>query len=250
MTAVCQAIIIGFMFGAFIEGAARLWHSAALAAPCACSGLSGHGRSPVVCLVFNSVPVTFGAVGTPVIVGFSFLKNLVAESVAANPNLPFQNYDGFGAAVGQWATFMHAPMAIILTIFMLGFMTRFFGKEKSWSVGFAAWKYCVFAGVCFLVPYLACAWLLGPEFPALLAGLLGLGVVVWGTKKGFCVPKTVWEFAPHTEWDKSWTGSVPPSTKTEFRAHMTQLQAWLPYVLICILLVLSRIPSLGLKACC
>ena len=99
-------------------------------------------------------------------------------------------------------------------------MTRFFGKEKSWSVGFAAWKYCVFAGVCFLVPYLACAWLLGPEFPALLAGLLGLGVVVWGTKKGFCVPKTVWEFAPHTEWDKSWTGSVPPSTKTEFRAHM------------------------------
>ena len=109
-------------------------------------------------------------------------------------------------------------------------MTRFFGKEKSWSVGFAAWKYCVFAGVCFLVPYLACAWLLGPEFPALLAGLLGLGVVVWGTKKGFCVPKTVWEFAPHTEWDKSWTGSVPPSTKTEFRAHMRSRAQVLQYI--------------------
>ena len=243
-----QAIIIGFMFGAFIEGAAGFGTPAALAAPLLLALGFPAMAAAVVCLVFNSVPVTFGAVGTPVIVGFSFLKNLVAESVVANPNLPFQNYDGFGAAVGQWATFMHAPMAIILTIFMLGFMTRFFGKEKSWSVGFAAWKFCVFAGVCFLVPYLACAWLLGPEFPSLLAGLLGLGVVVWGTKKGFCVPKTVWEFAPHTEWDKSWTGSVPPSTKTEFHAHMTQFQAWLPYVLICILLVLSRIPSLGLKA--
>ena len=243
-----QAIIIGFMFGAFVEGAAGFGTPAALAAPLLLALGFPAMAAAVVCLVFNSVPVTFGAVGTPVIVGFGFLKNLVAESVAANPNLPFQNYDGFGAAVGQWATFMHAPMAIILTIFMLGFMTRFFGKEKSWSAGFAAWKFCVFAGVCFLVPYLSCAWLLGPEFPSLLGGLLGLGVVVWGTKKGFCVPKTAWEFAPHSEWDKSWTGSVPPSTKTEFRAHMSQFQAWLPYVLICILLVLSRIPSLGIKA--
>ena len=136
-----QAIIIGFMFGAFIEGAAGFGTPAALAAPLLLALGFPAMAAAVVCLVFNSVPVTFGAVGTPVIVGFSFLKNLVAESVAANPNLPFQNYDGFGAAVGQWATFMHAPMAIILTIFMLGFMTRFFGKEKSWSVGFAAWKW-------------------------------------------------------------------------------------------------------------
>lgn len=243
-----QAIIIGFMFGAFIEGAAGFGTPAALAAPLLLALGFPAMAAAVVCLVFNSVPVTFGAVGTPVIVGFGFLKNLVADAVTANPDLPFNSYDGFCAAVGQWATFMHAPMAIILTIFMLGFMTRFFGKEKSWGVGFAAWKYCVFAGTCFLVPYLACAWLLGPEFPALLGGLIGLGVVVWGTKKGFCVPKDVWVFAPANEWDATWTGSVPPSTKTEFHASMSQFRAWLPYVLICILLVISRIPAIGLKS--
>lgn len=242
-----QAIIIGFMFGAFIEGAAGFGTPAALAAPL----LLGLGfpamAAAVVCLVFNSVPVTFGAVGTPVIVGFSFLKGPVAEAVAANPGLPFSTYDAFCKVVGQWATIMHAPMAIILTIFMLGFLTRFFGAEKSWSIGFRAWKFCVFAAICFLIPYLLCAWLLGPEFPAMLGGLIGLGVVVWATKKGFCVPKEVWGFAPHSQWDPSWSGTTPVSTKTEFQANMSQFQAWLPYVIICALLVISRIPQLGLK---
>lgn len=242
-----QAIIIGFMFAAFIEGAAGFGTPAALAAPLLLALGFPAMAAAVICLVFNSVPVTFGAVGTPVIVGFGFLKGSVAEAVAANPNLPFSSYDAFCKAVGEWATIMHAPMAIIITIFMLGFLTRFFGPEKSWAAGFRAWKYCVFAAVCFLVPYLLCAWLLGPEFPAMLGGLLGLGVVVWATKKGFCVPKDVWEFAPSSQWDKAWTGTVPASTKTEFHASMSQLRAWLPYVIICLLLVISRIPSLGLK---
>ena len=242
-----QTIIIGFLFAAFIEGAAGFGTPAALAAP----RLLGLGfpamAAAVVCLVFNSVPVTFGAVGTPVIVGFGFLKKPVAEAVAANPGLPFTSYDGFCKVVSEWATLMHAPMAIILTIFMLGFLTRFFGKEQSWSIGFRAWKFCVFAAVCFLIPYLLCAWLLGPEFPAMLGGLIGLGVVVWATKKGICVPRDVWGFAPSNEWDPSWSGTTPVSTKTEFQAHMSQFQAWLPYVLICALLVISRVPQLGLK---
>ncbi|WP_300906705.1 L-lactate permease [uncultured Desulfovibrio sp.] len=242
-----QTIIIGFLFAAFIEGAAGFGTPAALAAPL----LLGLGfpamAAAVVCLVFNSVPVTFGAVGTPVIVGFGFLKKPVAEAVAANPGLPFTSYDGFCKVVSEWATLMHAPMAIILTIFMLGFLTRFFGKEQSWSIGFRAWKFCVFAAVCFLIPYLLCAWLLGPEFPAMLGGLIGLGVVVWATKKGICVPRDVWGFAPSNEWDPSWSGTTPVSTKTEFQAHMSQFQAWLPYVLICALLVISRVPQLGLK---
>ncbi len=243
-----QALFIAYAFSCFIEGTAGFGTPAALAAPLLLALGFPAMAAAVICLVFNSVPVTFGAVGTPVIVGFGFLKTPVAEAVAANPNLPFSSYDGFCKAVGEWATFMHAPMAIILTIFMLGFLTRFFGAEKSWSIGFRAWKYCVFAAVCFLIPYLLCAWLLGPEFPSMLGGLLGLAVVVWGTKKGFCVPKDVWGFAPHSEWDPTWSGTVPLNTKTEFQAHMSQFQAWLPYVIICALLVISRVPQLGLKA--
>ena len=70
-----QAIIIGFLFAAFIEGAAGFGTPAALAAPL----LLGLGfpamAAAVVCLVFNSVPVSFGAVGTPILVGFGLLKD-------------------------------------------------------------------------------------------------------------------------------------------------------------------------------
>lgn len=242
-----QAIIIGFLFAAFIEGAAGFGTPAALAAPL----LLGLGfpamAAAVVCLVFNSVPVSFGAVGTPILVGFGLLKDKIAAIVSADPSVPFTGFDGFARLVGEWATFMHGPMAVILTIFMLGFMTRFWGPERSWAAGFRAWKFCVFAAVCFLVPYVACAWALGPEFPAMLGGLLGLGVVVWGAKQGFCVPRDAWGFGDPAKWDASWSGTASQNTGTEFKAHMSQFQAWLPYVIICILLVISRIPELGIK---
>lgn len=242
-----QAIIIGFLFAAFIEGAAGFGTPAALAAPL----LLGLGfpamAAAVVCLVFNSVPVSFGAVGTPILVGFGLLKEKIAALVGADPNLPFTGFDGFAKLVGEWATFMHGPMAVIITIFMLGFMTRFWGPERSWAPGFRAWKFCVFAAACFLVPYVGCAWALGPEFPAMLGGLIGLAVVVWGAKQGICVPKDVWGFGDPSKWDASWSGTASQNTSTEFKAHMSQFQAWLPYVIICFLLVISRIPELGIK---
>ena len=241
-----QAIIIGFLFAAFIEGSAGFGTPAALAGPL----LYGLGfpamAAAVICLVFNSVPVTFGAVGTPVIVGFGPLKETIAQATV-NGQPFYANLDVFFKHVGEWATVMHGPMAIFLTIFMLGFMTRYFGKEKSWAIGFRAWKYCVFAAIVFLVPYLLCAWLLGPEFPALLGGLLSLGIVVWATKQGICVPKDHWDFAPANEWDPTWSGVEGAVTKTEFKPYMSQFMAWLPYVIICGLLVISRIPSIGLK---
>ena len=167
-----QAIIIGFMFAAFIEGAAGFGTPAALAAPL----LLGLGFPPlcaaVICLAFNSVPVTFGAVGTPVLQG---LKAVESFGVAA---LGLSDPSMFYKIVGEYATLMHLPMAYILPIFMLGFMTRFFGKNKSWAEGFRAWKYCLMASTCFVVPYLILAWTVGPELPSMVGGLLGLGVLV------------------------------------------------------------------------
>lgn len=237
-----QAIIIGFLFAAFIEGAAGFGTPAALAAPL----LLGLGfpamAAAVVCLAFNSVPVSFGAVGTPILVGFGLLKG----DVVASGNFG-GSFDIFAKIVGENATFMHVPMAFILTIFMLGFMTRFWGPERKWAPGFEAWKFCIFAGISFSIPYLACAWLLGPEFPAMLGGLIGLGVVVWGAKMGICVPKTVWTFGDPKNWSPEWSGTASQNLSGNFTAHMSQFMAWLPYVIICILLVISRIPEIGLK---
>lgn len=243
-----QAIIIGYMFAAFIEGAAGFGTPAALAAPLLLSLGFPPLAAAIVCLVFNSFPVTFGAVGTPVVLGLKYLKPNVDAAVASGAaGVNFANMGDFNLLVGQWATVMHLAMIFILPIFMLGFITRFFGPKRSWSDGFAAWKFCLFAAVAFSVPYLFFAWNVGPEFPSLIGGLVGLGVIIAGAKAGFCVPKESWDFGPADKWEPEWTGSVSSDGTTEFKAHMSQFKAWLPYILIGALLVVTRIPELGLK---
>ena len=237
-----QAIIVGYMFAAFIEGAAGFGTPAALAAPL----LLGLGFPPicaaVICLVFNSFPVTFGAVGTPVIMGFASLKEIGMQALATNdPTLLF-------VKIGQTVTLMHGAMIFILPIFMLGFMTRFYGKNKSWSEGFAAWPYCILAGICFAIPYYIIAWTAGPEVPSLVGGIIGLAVLISLTKKGFCVPKGNWQFAPHSEWNPNWTGQIAASEVSEYKEHMSQFMAWLPYILCGLILVVTRVPAFGLKA--
>lgn len=241
-----QAIIIGYMFGAFIEGAAGFGTPAALAAPL----LLGLGFPPicaaVLCLVFNSFPVTFGAVGTPILKGFASLEDVGVQALqqmgVSNPDaaMVFKH-------IGEYVTLGHLPMIFILPVFMLGFMTRFFGKNKKWSEGFAAWKYCLLAGFCFGIPYMILAWWSGPEIPSMLGGIIGLAVLVWLTRKGVCVPKEVWDFAPQSEWDDGWSGTVKASDIKEFKEHMSQIKAWMPYVLCGLILVLTRVPAFGLK---
>lgn len=242
-----QAIIIGYMFAAFIEGAAGFGTPAALAAPLLLSLGFPPLAAAVICLVFNSFPVSFGAVGTPIILGLKFLNPLVTEAVNTVPGVNFATMGEFNAVIGHWVTLLHLPMIFILPVFMLGFITRFFGPKRSWADGFKAWKFCVFAAVAFVVPYMTFAWLVGPEFPSLIGGLVGLGIIVAGAKKGFCVPKETWDFGPMEKWDADWTGEIKGSTNCEFKCHMSQFKAWLPYILIGLILVLTRIPELGLK---
>ena len=145
-----QAIIIGYMFAAFIEGAAGFGTPAALAAPLLLSLGFPPMAAAVMCLVFNSFPVTFGAVGTPVIVGFGASIQAVTQAAVEAGSLT--SVDAFFKVIGETATIMHAPMVFLLPIGMLAFMTRFFGPSKSWNEGLGAWKFCVFAAISFLVP--------------------------------------------------------------------------------------------------
>ncbi|MBQ9406758.1 MAG: L-lactate permease, partial [Desulfovibrio sp.] len=233
-----QAIIIGYMFGAFIEGAAGFGTPAALATPL----LLGLGFPPlcaaVLCLVFNSFPVTFGAVGTPVIAGFA---SLAVPAGVADKQALFH-------LIGENVTLMHGAMIFILPIFMLGFMTRFYGKNKSWAEGFAAAPYCILAGVIFAIPYYIIAWFAGPEVPSLVGGLVGLALLIFLTKKGVCVPKGNWQFDEMKQWKPSWTGQIAASDVTEYKEHMSQFMAWLPYILCGAILVVTRVPAFGLKA--
>lgn len=232
-----QAIIIGFMFGAFIEGAAGFGTPAAVAGPL----LVGLGFPPLaaamVALIYNSVPVSFGAVGTPVFGAMSTLSgNLSTLGV---------NEEGFRLAFSQATALTHSSFGIFVPLLGLLFLTRFFGKERSFRPALEAAPFAIFAGLCFVVPYLLTAWFLGNEFPSLVGAIIGLAIVLLAAKNGFLVPKKAWDFPAESEWEANWRSTQ--STGDTGEAKMSLALAWTPYVLIALILVITRIPSLGLK---
>ncbi|MBL4561830.1 MAG: L-lactate permease [Labilibaculum sp.] len=233
-----QAIIIGFMFGAFIEGAAGFGTPAALAGPL----LVGLGFPPLaaamVALIFNSVPVPFGAVGTPITGGAMVTLEQNLNHIGANP-------DVFKMALTEWIAIPNALVGIFIPLLGIMIMTKFFGKEKSIKPALAAAPFAIFAGLAFAVPYVVIASTLGPDLPSLLGAFIGLGIIIFAAKRGFLMPKTPWDFPPKSEWAANWKSN--DSTGDTGEAKMGLVKAWMPYVLIAVILVVTRIPSLGLK---
>jgi len=66
-----QAIIIAFLFGSFIEGAAGFGTPAAVAAPLLVAIGFPAMAAVMVALIIQSTPVSFGAVGTPILIGIN-----------------------------------------------------------------------------------------------------------------------------------------------------------------------------------
>ncbi|MFO7800929.1 MAG: L-lactate permease [Desulfovermiculus sp.] len=242
-----QAIIIAFVFAAFLEGAAGFGTPAAIAAPLLLSLGFPPLAAVLVALILNSVPVTFGAVGTPIWFGLKNLEGKINAALASSAqDLGFTNMDGFFMLIGKWAAVFHSVMAFILPLFVVCFLTRFFGQNRSWREGLAAWKFSLAASLVFVIPYLGSAFLFGEEFPALLGGLIGTGAVVWIARKKFFLPEQEWDFGPQSQWDSSWTGEISTAKNIEFQCCMSQFRAWLPYVLIGFFLVLTRVKFLPL----
>jgi lactate permease len=230
-----QAVVIGWMFGAFIEGASGFGTPAALGAPL----LVGMGFPPlaaaVITLVYNSTPVSFGAVGAPIYGAMSTLP-LVGQAAAT-----------FQAGLIRYTALTHGVVGFLVPLMGICVMTRFFGRNRSFREGLEAAPFAIFAGFVFVIPYVGAALLLqAPEFPSLLAGLLGLPVVVIAARRGFLAPPTVWTFAAEEEWPPGWRGSLRRAG--EPARGLPAAAAWLPYAAIAVLLVLTRLPFLPFKA--
>jgi lactate permease len=152
-------------------------------------------------------------------------------------------YSDFIYQVGLWTALQHALPAIFVPLMLVTMMTRFFGEKKSIKEGLSIWPFAVFAGLCFVIPYVLVAWLLGPEFPSLLGGLIGLAIILITTRAGFLVPKEPWDFPDKSKWEKNWMGSIS-MTSTEAKSRISLVGAWIPYFLIALILVLTRVRSL------
>jgi lactate permease len=236
-----QTIIIAWLFGGFIEGAAGFGVPAALVAPLLLSLGFPALAAVMVALIANTTPGPFGAVGTATIIGVG--SSLNTPEVLRNLSDSGMVYSGFIHQIGIWTAVLHALPGILMPLIMSVVLTRFFGENRSFKEGLAIWPYAIFAGLCFVIPYLAVAIFLGPEFPSLLGSLIGLFVLIPLTKAGFLKPKKVWDFPGKEKWEKNWNGSIT-ITDTISKDGITLFKAWTPYALIALLLVITRVSFL------
>ncbi|ENO8414771.1 L-lactate permease [Vibrio mimicus] len=234
-----QAIIIAWCFGSFIEGASGFGTPAAIAAPLLVAIGFPALAAVLMGMMIQSTPVSFGAVGTPIIVGVN--KGLdthnITEALIANGS----SWDVYLQQITTSVALIHASVGTLMPVLMAMMLTRFFGKNRSWTEGLDILPFAIFAGLSFTIPYALTGVFLGPEFPSLMGGLVGLAIVVTAAKKGFLVPKTKWDFRPENEWPAEWLGSLKMDLDEVKAKPMSLALAWAPYVLLAVILVASRV---------
>ncbi|PSP62680.1 lactate permease [Halobacteriales archaeon QH_8_64_26] len=251
-----QVVLLVFLMGSFIEGAAGFGTPAAIVGPL----LVGLGFPPlaavVVALTGNIMAITFGAVGTPLIIGL--------EEVFSQNQQILQTIDSQGLTVNQyvadvavWAASIHAIVGVLLPFIGVAMMTRFFGEKRSIRPALDVLPLTIFAWASFAIPYWLTAYFLGPTFPALLGSMVGLFVTAATLRAGYLLPDTEWDFGPREQWPAHWVGDIEPgesvteddpavaadggTVETSRGEGMSLGMAWTPYILTAALLVVTRV---------
>ncbi|MCX2525244.1 L-lactate permease [Larsenimonas rhizosphaerae] len=204
---IAQLMIVGWAFAFLVEGASGFGTPAAIAAPV----LYGLGfpalRVAVFCLIMNTIPVTFGAVGTPIWFGFSVLEltpqalHAIAWKAALVNTLaaPFIVIAGLALVLEERRAILSNLVFILLSTF-----------------------------ACTL-PYLLLSTI-SVEFPALAGGAIGLFITLMLARRGIGLAREHNRPSP--------TGAIAPRTL---------IKATFPLWGTVLVLILTRIHQLGLK---
>jgi lactate permease len=202
-----QALLIAFCFGAFIEGAAGFGTPVAIAG----ATLAGLGFRPFyaagICLVANTAPVAFGAIGTAIVAlgGVMGLNDagLMKVSIMVGHQLPFVS--------------LIVPGYIMLLMVGLKKSVEVLPAIAVCSCTFAC---CQWATACFLGPYL-------PDIVASIASIAALVVLlrVWR-------PAEIFRF-----------GHDPaPESESHGYTAAQVARAWAPYLALTFVVLLWGLP--------
>ena len=201
-----QAVLIGFAFGAFIEGAAGFGTPVAVAA----AMLTGLGFSPFyaafICLVANTAPVAFGSIGIPVI------------TLAGITELPV---DALSSMTGR----LCALIAIIIPAYMVVIMSGF---KRALEV----LPPIVACTVAFAAVLLIVTNTIGPEVAAILASIAAMLAMVLVMK--------VWQPSQIFRLE----GDVEATTKAHRHTAGEVFAAWSPYILLVVFVLAWRFPPI------
>ncbi len=195
-----QALIIAFSFGAFLEGASGFGAPVAITAAL----LVGLGFKPLyaagICLLANTAPVAFGAVGVPV---------TVMDSLGSYANgSPIPATD-IAAMIGRQLPLVSVFIPFYLVVTMAGF-------KKALEVLPAV----IVAGGSFAISQFFSSNFMGPELPDILSALVSLLCTVLLLR--VWKPKTTWKFEGEPEQ------TVAP------KAHSVGeiITAWMPFLIL------------------
>ncbi len=162
---VAQLMIIGWAFAFMIEGASGFGTPAAIAAPI----LMGLGfkalRVAIFTLMTNTVPVSFGAVGTPTWFGFE----------------PLNLSEAMTLEIGQISALVHCVAALVIPVLALLSVIDWKAIRRNVIFIYLSILSCT-------VPYFLIAQL-NYEFPALLGGAIGMLISIGLAKLGVGLAK-------------------------------------------------------------
>lgn len=193
-----QALLIAFSFGAFIEGAAGF------GTPVAITGavLIGLGFEPLyaagICLVANTAPVAYGAIGIPII---------VASQVSGIDQMAISQL------VGRTLPFLSVLIPFYLVVLMSG-----------WKKGMAVWPACLVCGASFAITQWYVSNYIGPMLPDIIASLVSI------------ISLTI--FLHMWQPEENWTFPQEPAAKGKEKLKYTAGQvfrAWAPFIILSIM---------------
>ncbi|RAN86922.1 L-lactate permease [Bacillus sp. SRB_28] len=199
-------ILIGFSFGAFLEGAAGFGAPVAITAAL----LAGLGLNPLyaagLCLIANTAPVAFGAMGIPITVA--------GQVTGIDPH-----------KIGQMAGHQLPFLSLFVPFFIVFLMDGFKGIKQTWPALFVA-------GSSFAITQFITATFLGPELPDITSALvslvsLSLFLKVWQPKEIYQTKQANSEVAAATT-----TTSMPKLTVGKV------VKAWSPFIILTVMVVI------------
>ncbi|MGP9075495.1 L-lactate permease [Geobacillus thermodenitrificans subsp. calidus] len=204
-----QALLIAFSFGAFLEGAAGFGAPVAISAAL----LAGLGFNPLyaagICLIANTAPVAFGAVGIPII------------SMEGPTGVPAME---ISKMVGRQLPFLSVFIPFYLVLIMAG-----------WKRTIEVLPAIIVSGVSFALTQYLSSNFLGPELPDILSSLVSIVALAVFLK--YWKPRSTFRFA--TESEVAVAGQVARATHSSGEVF----RAWSPFLVLTALISLWGIPQ-------
>ncbi|MFF2498915.1 L-lactate permease [Peribacillus sp. NPDC058075] len=210
-----QALLVAFSFGAFLEGAAGFGAPVAISAAL----LVGLGFNPLyaagLCLIANTAPVAFGAIGAPIIA----LEGPTGISAMEISKM-----------VGRQLPFLSVVIPFYLIVIMAGF-------KKAFEVMPAI----LVTGITFAVTQFLSSNFLGPELPDILSALVSLLALAVFLK--FWKPKTIFRFSAEQEMAATLAVNEPSGHKPTYTGGQI-FKAWSPFLVLTGVISLWGIPTI------